>query len=197
MAAVHNPPTHEVVELFPHQGEWTEELFFPLTERNRVIELSNGRLIMLPMPTTEQQDIVGNIYTALRMHVRTHKLGNVGMAPLPVRLWPGNVREPDAMVMLNEHMERVQNQRWGPPDLMAEVLSPGTQSTDRTKKLTKYAAAGMQKYWIVEPEKHMVEVHSQAEDEAYTHTETYNATDTLESRLLEGFTLPIADVFAE
>jgi Uma2 family endonuclease len=195
--AAHNPPTHEVVELFPRQGEWTEELYFPLTERNRIVELSNGKLIVPPMPTTEHQGIVGNIYIALRSYVRTHALGKVSMAPLPVRLWPGKVREPDVMVMLNEHMQRVQNQRWGPPDLVVEVLSPGTQTTDRSEKLAEYAAAGVQEYWIVTPEKQTVEVHSQAEDEVYTRTETYSAAESIASRLLAGFALPVAEVFAE
>jgi Uma2 family endonuclease len=149
------------------------------------------------MPTTEHQGIVGNIYTALRAHVRTSKLGKVALAPLPVRLWPGKVREPDVMVMLNEHMDRVQNQRWGPPYLVVEVLSLYTQSTDRTEKLAEYAAAGVQEYWIVEPEKQVIEVHSQAEDKAYTCTDIYNATETIQSRLLESLTIPVTDVFAE
>jgi Uma2 family endonuclease len=197
MTALHNPPTHEVVDLFPRQGEWTEEAFFPLTERNRLVELSDRTLIVPPMPTIEHQGIVGNIYTALRAHVRTHTRGTVGIAPFPVQLWPGKAREPAMMVMLNEHMERVHNQYWGPPDLVVDVLSPGMQHTDRTEKLVEYAAAGVQEYWIVEPKTQAVEVYSQAEDKRYNRTEIYSATDTIESRLLEGFTLSAADVFAE
>lgn len=65
--------------------------------------------------------------------------------------WEGRIREPDVMVMLNEHHNRIQNQCWGPPDLAVEVLSPGTRETDRTEKLVEYAQAGVHEYWIVDP----------------------------------------------
>src|SRR5262245_1254603 len=120
-ATAQRPLTRAVAELFPRQGDWTEEDYWPIAQRNRIVELSDGKLIVPSMPTTEHQDVVGNIYVALRTYVRANKVGKVSIAPLPVRLWPEKIREPDVVVMLNAHLDRVQSQFWGPPDLAVEV----------------------------------------------------------------------------
>ncbi len=45
-----------------------------------------------------------------------------------------------------------------PPDWLCEVLSPGTASFDRKKKLPVYARSGVRHVWIVEPETKTLEV---------------------------------------
>jgi Uma2 family endonuclease len=146
------------------------------------------------MPTTEHQDIVGNIYVAFRAHLRAHKAGRVSLAPLPVRLGAGIIREPDVLVMLNEHLDRIQSHYWGPPDLVVEVLLPGTQTTDRGEKMREYAQAGIAEYWIVEPEARSVAVH-RLSGEAYATPARYAGEMQIESAVLPGFVLPVADVF--
>jgi Uma2 family endonuclease len=188
------PLTRVIAEFFPRQGDWTEADYWPLSQRNRIVELSDGKLIVPPMPTTEHQDVVGNIYVALRTYVRANNLGKVGLAPLPVRLWPEKIREPDVVVMLKEHLDRVQSQFWGPPDLAVEVLSPGTERTDRKKKIYEYAAAGVAEYWIVAIETETVEVY-RLEGEVYFLDAEYSGAARVESRVLKGFDLAVADIF--
>jgi hypothetical protein len=48
----------EVAKMFPVQGKWTERDYFSLPETNRIVELSEGRLIITPSPTTQHQRIV-------------------------------------------------------------------------------------------------------------------------------------------
>jgi hypothetical protein len=50
--------TIEIARLFPRQGQWTEADYFRLPETNRIIELSEGRLIIIPSPTSQHQRIV-------------------------------------------------------------------------------------------------------------------------------------------
>jgi Uma2 family endonuclease len=190
------PLTYAVAELFPRKGEWTEADYWPFAERNRIIELSDGELVVPPMPTTEHQMVVGNIYVALRSYVMMNKLGKVAIAPLPVRLWEGKVREPDVMVMLQEHMQRVFSQYWEAPDMVVEVLSKGTKQTDLTEKLAEYATAGIAEYWVVSPADRTVQVY-RLEGDTYTLDSTYTDTATIQSWVLHGFALPVADVFAE
>jgi len=45
------------------------------------------------------------------------------------------------------------------PDLVVEVLSPSTESTDRGRKLQTFARFGVPEYWIVDPRAPSVEVH--------------------------------------
>ena len=40
---------------------------------------------------------------------------------------------------------------WGAPDLVAEVLSPGTESRDRGEKLGWYRQYGVRECWLVDP----------------------------------------------
>jgi len=60
--------------------------------------------------------------------------------------------------------------------------------TDRTVKLEKYAASAIPEYWIVIPEKKMIEVYRKPEDGIYLEKNTYQKTD--EWRFL-AFDLPM------
>jgi Uma2 family endonuclease len=191
-----HPLTYDVALLFPRQGTWSEPDYWALPETNRIIELAEGTLVVPAMPTTEHQDIVGNIYVALRSYIRAHKAGCVSLAPLPVRLREGIIREPDVLVMLNERLDRITSQYWGPPDLVVEVLSPATQATDRGEKMQEYAQAGVTEYWIVEPETRSVAVH-RLSGTTYVAAIRYTNAMQIESTVLPGFVLPVADVFDE
>ncbi|HYG65486.1 MAG TPA: Uma2 family endonuclease [Thermoanaerobaculia bacterium] len=39
----------------------------------------------------------------------------------------------------------------GAPDLVIEILSPGTRRVDETLKLQLYERAGVSEYWIIDP----------------------------------------------
>jgi Uma2 family endonuclease len=41
---------------------------------------------------------------------------------------------------------------YGAPDLVIEVLSPGTKSFDLTKKKKIYEKSGVKEYWVVDPQ---------------------------------------------
>ncbi len=45
----------------------------------------------------------------------------------------------------------------GPPTLVVEVLSPSTHRKDRLKKMQIYQRAGVQHYWLVDPEEKTLE----------------------------------------
>ena len=49
-----------VLDLLPQQGAWSEEDYLWLTDHsNRLIELTDGYLEVLPMPTDEHQGLLG------------------------------------------------------------------------------------------------------------------------------------------
>ena len=185
----------EIAELFPRQKEWTEADYFALPETNRLIELSEGELIMPPHPTLSHQCIVGNLYTFFRSFVRARDLGIVVIAPYPVRLWPGKIREPDVLVFLHQHVDRLREQFGGPPDLAVEVLSPSTRQTDLVEKFAEYAQAGVSEYWRVDPEEQTIVVFV-LRDGAYTLLVQAGAGGKVWSQLLEGFELEVDRVFA-
>ena len=91
-------PTWEVAHLFPNQGAWSVADYLAL-DTNRLVELSEGRLEVLVMPTEQHQLIVAFLYDALKTFVRAAALGKVLFAPLRIQLWEGRFREPDLVFL--------------------------------------------------------------------------------------------------
>jgi Uma2 family endonuclease len=186
--------TTEVAELWPPQGQWTETEYFQLPDTNRIMELSEGELILMPPPSDRHQRVLGYLYRHLFAFVSERELGTVRFAPLAVRLWPGKIREPDLLFMAAEHADRIGELVYGPPDLIMEVLSPGTRKTDRREKFHEYAQAGVAEYWLVDPEAEMVEVFT-LEDDVYRLTAQGKPGEQVASSLLAGFVVTVTAVF--
>ncbi len=182
--------TLEVAQFYPPQGQWTEEDYFALPETNRYAELSEGRLIVPPHPTNRHQAAVMELAFRLYRFVRERDLGIVRLAPLPVRLWAGKIREPDIFFVAKEHADRIGEQVCGVPDLIMEVISPGTKKTDRIEKFVEYARAGVGEYWIVDPEERSIEVYYLQEG-VYSLLGKFGPGQTASSALLSGFQVPV------
>ena len=188
--------TRAVAELFPAQGEWTEEEYLALPDTNRIIELSDGKVEVVEMPTDPHQLTVVRLVYFVMAFLTTRKLGRLRTAPLRVRLWPGKFREPDLVFMSAEHANRIGVEYWGVPDLVVEVHSPGTRRLDRVIKKREYARAGIPEYWMADYEAKEIEVY-RLQEEAYQVSGSFAVGDTLNSGQLPGFELKIADVFGE
>lgn len=185
--------TLTVAELYPPQGEWSEEDYFNLPDTNRYIELSEGRLFMPPHPTYKHQRALLELYTRLRTFTEDKARGQVLVAPLPVRLWPGKIREPDIFFIAKEHSDRIGEQVCGVPDLVVEVTSRSTRQVDRVGKLAEYAKAGVSEYWLADPEQGAIEVYILKEG-AYTLLGKYGSGEVARSQLLPGFQAAVDEV---
>jgi Uma2 family endonuclease len=183
-----------VAELFPPQGQWTEDDYFALPETNRYLELSDGRLIMPPHPTFSHQTALQRLAWELQAFVEERDLGTVRFAPLPVRLWPGKIREPDIFFIATEHAERIGEQACGVPDLIVEVTSPSTMREDRQEKFYEYAKAGVSEYWLVDLQARTIEVYS-LQQGVYILSEKCAHGETAHSPLLSGFAIAVDAVF--
>src|SRR5437667_2440797 len=87
---------------------WGEEAYLVFSEAfNRPMELSDGRLIILPMPSLTHQRILKQFVYHAQQWLAQAKRGEILFAPHPIRLWPGKYREPDAMIWLTEHKGRM------------------------------------------------------------------------------------------
>jgi len=186
-------PTIEILSLFPRQGEWTEADYFRLPETNRIIELSKGKLIMTPAPTTQHQIIIGNLYFTIKSHTMAKKLGEVVMSPVDVRLWEGNIRQPDIVFMSNEHRNRITTQYLGVPDLVIEILSESSVETDREDKYHEYEKAGVQEYWIVDPFTQCIDIYT-LEDGTYIPYGKRGIGEIAKSKLLSGLEVSVDEI---
>lgn len=189
-------PAWDVAYLFPAQGTWTEREYLDLPG-NRLVELSEGFLEVLPMPTTTHQMIVAFFYQALAAFVGPRKLGTVLFAPLRLRLRKGKFREPDVVFMLAEHADRIGEEFWHGADLVAEVVSGGERDRrrDLEVKPVEYARARIPEYWIVDPQDGQVTVF-RLKDGKYVAHGVYRPGAVARSALLDGFEVDVAALLA-
>ena len=151
---------------------------------------------MPPLPTFEHQRIVFDLAVRMRAFAEAEGLGVVAISPLPVRLWPGKIREPDIMFFSEEHRDRIGEKVCGVPDLVVEVTSESTERTDREEKLREYEKAGVGEYWIVDPEARVVEVYVLREGK-YELSGRWGEGEKAKSEILRGFEVETEDIFAE
>lgn len=189
-------PTWEVAHLFPTQGTWSVADYLAL-DTNHLVELSDGRLEVLPMPTERHQVIVASLYDALRAFVVARGLGRVLFAPLRIELWEGKFREPDLVFLLAEHADRRGDKYWRGADLVMEVVSEDDPDRDWIEKRREYALAGINEYWIVDPRDSTITILGLAQQGTeYLRCITCGPGDTARSELLDGFQVAVNDIFA-
>ena len=107
-------------------------------------EYIDGKLVVSPSPTLRHQDLCVNLLLATReilpagMHVTT------GWA------WKPATDEfiPDVVVFERSSEDK---RLTAVPQLAVEVLS-SDRAADTIRKFAKYAAAGLERYWIIDPE---------------------------------------------
>jgi Uma2 family endonuclease len=150
-------PAWEAAYMLPVQGSWSEEDFLKF-HTNRMAELVGGRLEILPMPTLKHQKILRWL---LGVFDTAAPAGSITLfAPLPTRLFPGTIREPDLLYIAPENAPGPELDYPSHLDLALEIVSPGKDARQRDyeDKRTDYARAGISEYWIVDPQENQVTV---------------------------------------
>jgi Uma2 family endonuclease len=129
-------------------GPYRREDYDRLPEQPRC-ELLFGRLYVNPAPSVGHQSVVPFLWQHL--HRIARKAGGRALhAPLDVVLADHSVVQPDVIYISAGRQHIVQERILGAPDLVIEVLSPGTVRRDRGEKLSLYAQYGVREYWLVE-----------------------------------------------
>jgi Uma2 family endonuclease len=190
-------PPWEIAVLFPAQGQWTEAEYLALQRRsNLLVELSDGYIEVLPMPSPFHQRVVRFLFRLLETYVLGLGTGEVFFAPLPIRLKPGKFRDPDVVYLRPGRIADPHHQPHG-ADLAIEVVSddPEDRQRDLETKREEYAAAGIAEYWIVDPREHQILVLT-LDGETYRVHGEFGRGATATSRLLPGFSVSVDAVVA-
>ncbi|NJM24796.1 MAG: Uma2 family endonuclease [Bacteroidia bacterium] len=129
------------------------EVFRMLPEGTRA-EVIDNTLYMSPSPTSNHQAIVGELFFMLFSHVRRNGSGRLFVAPLDVYLdGELTVVQPDVMFISTRRANIIRKDGiHGSPDVIFEVLSSPNAKHDTGRKKLLYALAGVQEYWIINPE---------------------------------------------
>lgn len=182
---------------WPQPGEWTYEDWVRLPDDGFRYEVLNGELYMTPPPTTQHQR--ASFRLALRMgnFVLDHNLGEVLLAPCGVYLPAHPIPvQPDILFVRAERRGIIGEECVeGAPDLVVEVLSPSNWLYDRREKFQVYREAGVPEYWIVDYRARTIEVFF-LERGVYVLLSEYGPGEVARSCVLEGFEVPVDEVFA-
>ncbi len=139
-------------------GSLTYEDYCALPDDGLRHEVIEGFLFSEPSPRRAHQRVLLNLAALLQAHVREQGLGEVYLAPFDVVLDRRTVVVPDLLFVARERAGIVTERAVeGPPDLVVEILSPGTAGRDRVAKLNAYARHGVPHYWLVDPEARTLE----------------------------------------
>ena len=134
------------------EGPYRVRDYMQLTDGEERCELLLGTFYMSPAPTVAHQLVVAAITQQLS-ELAKQSGGFAISSPVDVVLSDRTVVQPDVVYVSHERMAVVTRQRIdGAPDLIVEVLSPGTSRRDRIGKLALYRAASVPEYWLVDPE---------------------------------------------
>jgi Uma2 family endonuclease len=182
-----------VLELLPQQGDWGEEDYLWLTDHsNRLIELTDGYLEVLPMPTGQHQGILGFLVSEFKGFIGPR--GVVRFVLLRLRLRAGKFREPDLLLLLDRADPRRENRYWHGADLVLEVVSPDQPARDLIDKRHDYAEAGISEYWIVNPLNQTIVVLT-LRGTTYVEHGSFTRGTSATSVLLAGFSIAVDAVF--
>ncbi len=182
-------PAWEAAYMLPVQGSWSEEDFLKF-HTNRMAELVNGRLEILPMPTLKHQRILRWL---LGMFEAVAPGGSTTLfAPLPTRLFPGTIREPDLLYIAPENAPGPDVDYPTHIDLALEIVSPGKDARQRDyeDKRVDYARAAISEYWIVDPLENQVTV-LVLQDSIYTEHGVFRIGDVASGLLLPALSIDV------
>jgi Uma2 family endonuclease len=135
----------------PNPPKTLMEVYRMLPEGTRA-EIIDGTLYMSPAPLLSHQTVVTDILTEIHSYLKENRQGKVFPSPIDVYLNEENAFQPDLVFVSTERSSILREDGiYGTPDLIIEVLSPGTSKSDLTKKKPAYEKAGVKEYWMVDP----------------------------------------------
>ena len=84
----------------------------------------------------------------------------------------------------------------GPPDFIVEILSPYTSKKDMNEKFRLYERSGVREYWVVDPNARAILAFRRGTNNRYDDEEILDKKGILSSRVLDGFTVDLEDLFS-
>ena len=210
------------MDILCHKGRFWNEVVVMAgavgreAEKER-FELIDGKVVLMsPRTRINHARISGAIYFAFARYLQGKRCEPF-CDGVDVYLDEKNHFIPDVMIVCNPDQVK-ETHIEGAPALVVEVLSVSTQFRDRGVKMHAYAAAGVQEYWLVNPNDKSIEVYLNHEgtfvldniynwftEEQRQENDAAPVEQKLAAELLpreipvslyDDFRIPLADIFA-
>jgi Uma2 family endonuclease len=160
-------------------------------------ELVRGEIVTMPPPGFVHGNVPGNVYLAVKVFVKQHKLGRVTVeSGVITERGPDSVRGPDVAYWSYQRLPQADipvvyaNE---PADLVAEVVSPGNTKQRTTQKVREYFDSGVRLVWVVHPEERTVTVYTKPGD----GTVRWEDATLTGGDVLPGFSCKVAELFQD
>lgn len=162
-------------------------------------ELLGGELHMAASPSKRHQRLVRELGAYFLAAMR-QGYGEVWYAPFDVFFDQHNVPQPDLFFVRAGREDIVHDDKvMGPPDLVVEILSPGTARLDLgwgpKGKLGIYEQFGVPFYWVVNPDELWIDVYAMAAGRYPREPVRYGEDDVLVCPLFPALPLHVSELF--
>jgi len=180
-----------------HPPSYTPEEYFALEEKSEVRhEFYEGEVFAMSGASAAHNDIVQNFTLILRPKLRGSgcrlKIDGMRLAVRDEHYYT----YPDVMVSCHPE-DREAGQQYKYPVLIVEVLSPATETYDRTLKFNQYKKLpSLRHYVLVSQKAWVVEWYQLTEYGAWAHTALAEAADSITIPELN-LTLALAEIYDE
>jgi len=170
-----------------------EKFYEEITEEQKV-EFINGEVIVQSPATNVHLVVKDNLHRLLRVHVELRHLGEV-LGEKALCVFPRNDYEPDVCFFGPAKSAKIKpaTLKFPIPDFIAEVLSDSTQKRDRGEKFRDYEAHGVDEYWIIDPNREILEQYCRRRGRYELALKS--GTGEVRSKVVAGFVIPVRALF--
>ena len=183
------------IQAFWKQEEARRKQFYQDIMEDKKMEFINGE-VYFQSPAQLRHNETGKLLLNLMdTYVATHNLGFVGYEKMLVSL-TRNDYEPDLCLWRKEKASafRPEQMQFPAPDLVVEILSQSTEKIDRGVKFEDYTEHQVTEYWIIDPDRQVVEQYI-AEEGIYALKHKARNQEIIFCQVLPGFNIPARAVF--
>lgn len=159
-------------------------------------ELINGTIVKRTAPSLHHQRASGNLFTYMNVFIKAKKIGTLFAAPVDVFIDEYNGYQPDICFVSSERSFLIEAGDYirSTPDLVVEIISPGSVRHDRVDKKANYEKYAVRELWLIDPLNRSVEIYVMQGNAYQTHA-FQEKEGEVTSTVLEGFAVDIKDIF--
>jgi Uma2 family endonuclease len=181
---------------WPEQGHWRYEDYLRLPDDGNRYEIIEGVLYVANAPSYDHQFTVSKVLFYFQLFTTERSSGVVLTCPFEVHLSATTKPvQPDVLFVKADRQPLSGAQFFeGAPDLIVEVISPGSIRLDRHIKFDAYERAGVPEYWLVDPKARLVEVYTCSNGE-YALLGQYTSDEMIESKVMAGLRIKTSALF--
>ncbi len=191
-------PTDAPVVYGPLQGQWTVADWEALPDDGNRYEIIDGVLYMSTAPSFFHQWIIFRFHELIGFPARQQGFGYGIGAPIGLFMPGCDPVQPDYVFVRKENADIIRERRIiGVPDLIVEVMSPGSVNYDDDVKKKAYAGAGVPEYALVDPRARLLKLYSLDESDTYPEPRIFNEGESMTFVCLPSIALRIGDLFAD